>query len=251
MMGSGGIRRFLTSYWGILGLLVAWQAWVFVSGVNEIVVPKPKDVVLDVVLNLGLYVSEAAQTLFLAVVGLFLGMFVGTALAVLAWLSRILSGILVPIGIILSSIPVVAMIPILARLFGYDVQTVMVIVIIISFFPAFVFTSAGLKALPPGSSDLFRVFGANKIRRFLYLVMPSAVPSWMIAFRLTAPPAVLVAMVAEFLMAQGGLGEMFRDSVADFQMSRAFGTSLVATIVSVLSFLGATWAEEKVKERWT
>lgn len=250
-MSGGVIKRFFVANWGILALLVAWQVWVTATAMNEIVMPQPWDVLRDLLTNPGIYVQTSLQTGLVAVVGLFLGMSVGTVMAILAWTSRFLSGILVPLGVILSSVPVVALIPILARLFGYDTTTVMVIVIIISFFPAFVFTSAGLKALPPGSDDLFRVFGAGKLRRFIHLVLPAAVPSWMIAFRLTAPPAILVAMVAEFLMAQGGLGEMFRNSVADFEMARAFGTSLVATIVSVASFLGATWAESKVKARWT
>ena len=248
---SKWVSGFLVKNWGILLLLGAWQAWVTFSGLNQIVVPSPKSVIDDLIQSAPIYLTNSTQTVLIGVFGLILGMFVGTLIAVVAWTSRFLSGMLVPVGLILSSVPVVSLIPILARLFGYELQTVMVIVIIISFFPAFFFTSAGLKALPPGSKDLFQVFGANKLRRFLHLVLPAAVPSWMIAFRLTAPPAILIAMVGEFLMAQGGLGEMFRDAVSDFAMERAFGASLVATIISVFSFLGATWAERKVKERWT
>jgi ABC-type nitrate/sulfonate/bicarbonate transport system permease component len=148
-------------------------------------------------------------------------------------------------------VPVVAMIPILARLLGYDLRTILAIVVVISFFPAFVFTSAGLRALPAGSGDLLTVLGARPWARFRHLVAPAAVPNWMIALRLAAPPAILAAMVAEFLMGQSGLGYLFRQSATDFQTARAFGTSLVATAISVLSFSLATWAERRVNERWT
>lgn len=245
------LGRFLLNYWGIILLIAAWQAWVYSANLNAIVMPSPGDVIADILGNLGLYLKNGAVTLTLAIVGLIAGMFVGTAIAVIAWTSRITSGILVPLGLILSSIPIVALIPILARLLGYDIKTVLAIVVIISFFPSFVFTSAGLNALPPGSSDLFKVFGANPLRRFVFLVLPSAVPSWMIALRLTAPPAVLVAMLAEFLMATGGMGGMFRASLDDFAMDRAIGTSLIATAVSTVAFLLATYAESRVKERWS
>lgn len=244
------LKNIFAAYWGVFAILLAWQIWVTVSGMNAIVMPHPIDVARDLLSNIGLYAATSVQTFLIGLFGLILGMAFGTTIAILAWTSRFLSGMLVPLGLVLSSIPVVALIPILARLFGYDVQTVMAIVVIISFFPAFVFTSAGLNALPAGSADLFAVFGASKFRRFRYLVLPAALPSWMIALRLTAPAAILVAMVAEFLMAQGGLGEMFRNAVGDFEMARAFGTSVVATAVSVMSFLASTWAEQWVKERW-
>ncbi|NIZ10582.1 ABC transporter permease [Pseudooceanicola sp. HF7] len=244
-------RGFLAKYWGVIGVLLLWQGWVWAKDLNAIVMPQPLDVVRDLVTNPGIYLSNAALTLTLAALGLVMGMALGTAIAVLAWTSRLLSGILIPLGLIFSSVPVVALIPILARLLGYDVKTVLAIVVIISFFPAFVFTSAGLRALPPGSEDLFRVFGSSPWQRFIRLVLPSAVPSWMIALRLSAPPAVLSAMVAEFLMGTSGLGYMFRQSAADFQTDRAFGTSVVATAISVLCFTLATLAEKRVNARWS
>ncbi|MCX5495525.1 ABC transporter permease subunit [Kaistia dalseonensis] len=245
------LKTFVSRYWGVAGVLLFWQAWVTITGVNSIVVPHPIDVARDIVTEPGVYLSNGSQTLFLAALGLVLGMALGTLVAVLAWSSDILSGILTPLGLVFSSVPVVALIPIIARLFGYDVKTVLAIVVIISFFPAFVFTSAGLKTLPAGSDDLFRVFGASRWTRFVRLVLPSAVPNWMIAFRLAAPPAVLSAMVAEFLMGTSGLGYLFRSAASNFQTDRAFGTSVVATIISVICFGLALSAERAVLKRWT
>jgi len=244
------LKKAIARYWGVLGVVAAWQAWVSISGVNAIVMPHPMDVVADIFSNPGIYWQNGAQTLLLAAGGLVLGMVLGTLIAVAAWTSRLLSGVLVPLGLVFSSIPVVALIPVLARLLGYDIRTVLAIVVIISFFPAFVFTSAGLRALPPGSDDLFKVLGASKWRRFIHLVVPSAVPNWMIALRIAAPPAVLSAMVAEFLMGSSGLGYLFRASATDFDTARAFGTSLIATVISVLCFTAATFGETRVNARW-
>ena len=248
--GVPGWRVAASRYWGVAALLIGWQVWVLAWGVNAIVLPQPLNVLEDILFNPGVYAQNGGQTLILAALGLVLGMAVGTLIAVIAWTSRLLSGILVPLGLVFSSVPVVALIPVLARLFGYDVKTVLVIVVIISFFPAFVFTSAGLKSLPPGSDDLFKVLGANRWRRFVHLVLPAAVPNWMIALRLAAPPAVLSAMVAEFLMGTSGLGYLFRESANDFDTNRAFGTSVVATVISVICFTSASIAERKVNDKW-
>jgi ABC-type nitrate/sulfonate/bicarbonate transport system permease component len=244
------VKTAISRHWGIALALLGWQLWISISGVNVIVMPRPMDVLGDIIAWPDVYLKNGAQTLILAAVGLVLGMAVGTFFAILAWTSRLASGIVAPLGLVFSSVPVVTLIPVLARLFGYDIKTVIAIVVVISFLPAFVFTAAGLKALPPSSDDLFRVLGASRSRRFVYLVAPSAAPNWMIALRLAAPPAVLSAMVAEFLMGTAGLGHMFRVAMTNFDTNRAFGTSLVATIVSVVCFGLASLAERHVNDRW-
>lgn len=248
------MRRFLalliSRYWGVALVLLVWQGWVSAFQLNAIVLPQPIDVVVDILANPGVYLANGGQTLAIAAGGLAIGMALGTLLAILAWASPLLGGMLTPLGLVFSSIPVIALIPIVARLMGYDARTVLAIVIIISFLPAFVFTASGLRALPPGSADLFRVFGAGRWARFTRLVLPSAVPNWMIALRLAAPTAILAAMLAEYLMGTSGLGYLFRASAEDFGTERALGTSVVATMVSVLLFSGALAAERAVARRW-
>ncbi len=248
-MGAS-LRLALARYWGVALVLLLWQGWVTAFQLNAIVLPQPRDVLAELFGNPGVYLSGGAQTLGIAAGGLALGMAIGTLVAILAWASPLLSGMLTPLGLVFSSIPVIALIPIVARLMGYDIRTVLAIVVLISFLPAFVFTAAGLRALPPGSADLFRVFGAGPWARFTRLVLPAAVPSWMIALRIAAPNAILAAMLAEYMMGTSGLGYLFRKSAEDFGTERALGTSVVATIVSVLLFSGALAAERAVARRW-
>lgn len=240
----------VSRYWGVALILLFWQGWVMAFDLNAIVLPRPLNVLRDITNNPGLYLANAAITGSAAASGLAIGMAAGTLLAVLGWSSALAGGMLTPIGVIFSSIPVVALIPVLARLFGYEGGTVIAIVAIISFLPAFVFTSSGLRALPPGSEDVFRVFGSGAFRRFWLLVAPAAVPSWMIALRLAAPTAILAALLAEYLIGGSGLGYLFRAAGETFDTERALGTSVVATIVSLLLFGAALSAEASVRRRW-
>lgn len=243
--------RVIRQYWGVVLIVVVWELWVVLNDFNAIVMPRPWPVVVDVVKGASIYFPNAAQTLVMALAGLVIGMVLGTTLAVAAWWSSLLSGLITPLSLVFSSVPVVAIIPVLARIFGYDVRTVLAIVVIITFFPAFVFTSSGLRATPPGSEDLFGVLGASRVTRLIRLALPAAVPNWMIALRLCAPQAILAAMIAEFLMGTSGLGYLFNAAKTDFEMNRALGTSLVATVVSVTCFVAAVAAERRVRERWT
>ncbi len=234
-------------FWGVLLIVLAWEAWVLASGFNSIVIARPADVVKDVFQHLELYLPNAAHTLGVAMLGLLLGMIVGTGAAIAAWSSALLGGLLAPLTLVFSSIPVVAVIPIIARLLGYDTSTVLAVVVIISFFPSFVFTASGLRALPPGSADLFRVLGANRLQVLTRLALPSALPNWMIALRGAAPQAVMAATLAEFLMASQGLGQIFHQAKDELDMARALGASLVVAVMAVAVFLLASAAERRVR----
>jgi NitT/TauT family transport system permease protein len=250
-MIAGAARSIVRNGWGILLLVIAWETWVIAMQFNSIVMPRPLGVLRDLVIAPEVYFKNAVYTISAAVVGLILGMALGTLLAVLAWLSRLLEGLLTPLTVLFSSVPVVTIIPIIARLLGYDFGTVLAIVVIICFFPAFVFTTAGLGALPAGSDDLFRVLGARTGARLFHLALPAALPHWSVALRVAAGHAVLGAMVAEYLMGTAGLGYLFAETKSDFNMERAFGATLIATIVSVVFFLTALALERAVKDRWS
>jgi NitT/TauT family transport system permease protein len=244
------LLRLVEDYWGILLLLIAWQAWVIANSFNPIVMPTPVAVLGDLVTHPKVYLANVGITLAIAVFGLVAGMLVGTALAVAAWFSAVASGLLNPLTVLFSSVPVVALIPVIARLLGYDTSTVLAIVVIITFFPSFVFASSGLRQPPPGAEDLFRVLGASRLDLLRRLALPAAMPNLAIAFKLAAAHAILAAMVAEFLMGTTGLGYLFAKTKSDFQTEQAFGASLVATVISAAAFLGAGWVEKKVRERY-
>lgn len=245
------LLRVVEDYWGILLLLVAWQAWVALNRFNPIVLPTPVAVLGDLMSHPGVYLDNVGTTVAVACFGLVAGMTVGTVLAVAAWFSPVASGMLNPLAVLFSSVPVVALIPVIARLLGYDTSTVLAIVTIITFFPAFVFASSGLRALPPGSEDLLRVLGASRVHLLLRLALPAAVPNLAIAFKLAAAHAILAAMIAEFLMGTTGLGYLFAKTKSDFNTEQAFGASAVATVISAAAFLGAGWVERRARERYT
>ena len=62
---------------------------------------------------------------------------------------------------------------------------------------------------------------------------------------------MLAAILAEFLIGNSGLGYMFKDAVARFAMERAFGTSLVVTLISIILFFAIQNAQHAIKARWT
>ena len=244
------IRRIVSQGWGLLLIFAVWQVWVMSSHYNSIVIVSPVAVMRDIVLHPVIYLLPALWTLGFAIAGLAAGMLLGLLLAIGAWRSQLLSAAISPTALLLSSTPVVCLIPLLARIFGYQSRTEFVTVAIMTFFPGFVFAGEGLRTLPPGSSDFFAVLAATRGQQLLWLALPAAIPNIAVALRIGAAYSVMVTMISEYLMQTGGLGNMFALTSQAFETERAWGASLVAMALSVALYTAAGALEARVRERY-
>jgi putative hydroxymethylpyrimidine transport system permease protein len=245
------LTRLLSRYWTVLALVAAWAVWVRTQQLNQIVAPTPAAVFGDVLGHPGVYLPDLGWTLLNATVGLTLGLVLGVTGALLVWASPLLSGLMTPMALIMRSVPVVAMIPVIARVVGFGITAVLTVTTVVSFFPVFVMAGSGLRAAPAATRDVFTVLAATRLTRLRLLLLPHAVPAVLVGLRLTASTAVLSAMLAEYLLGTHGLGLLFAQSVTFMDPARAWGTALVATVVSVLCFVGARAAERLGSARFS
>lgn len=242
--------RLLSRWWAIVALVVTWQLWVSLAGFNSIVLPTPLDVAADLVSHPGAYAGDTARTFGLAMLGITIGMTMGFAIAVVTWASSLVAGAISPLVLMLRSIPIVAVIPVVARLVGYGNKIVPIVTIMLAFFPAYVMTSSGLRAASATSRDLMTALGASRWTMLRRLLIPTAVPNLLVALRLCASSAVLAAMVAEFLAGTNGLGRLFSSTRVRFENERAWGAALIATALSVVFFQVALRIERWGRHRF-
>lgn len=245
------LKSFFAQAWGLIAIFLIWQLWVMSAHLNSIVIVTPIAVLRDMAHHPGLYAQPILWTLAFAIGGLAAGMATGLLLAIAAWRSRLLEGAIGPAALLISSTPVVCLIPLLARIFGYASQTEFVTVAIMTFFPSFVFATTGLRALPPMSAALFHVLAASRGKQLLYLALPAAVPNLAVAMRVGAAYSVLVTVVAEYLMQTGGLGNMFALTSQAFETERAWGASLAAMALSVALYTASGSLEQHIRERYS
>jgi ABC-type nitrate/sulfonate/bicarbonate transport system permease component len=245
------IKRLIVDLWPVALLLLLWQVWVSAAGYNSIVLVPPSAVLGDLLHAPGAYASPTLHTLVFALSGLAVGVTAGLLLALLAWFSALLSGIATPCALLLSSTPVVCLIPIIARLFGYESRTELIAVAVMTFFPSFVFCSSGLGQLPARSADVFLVLHASRGQTLRQLALPAAVPALATALRVGAAFSVLVALLAEYLMQTGGLGTLFAVTMQQFHLARALGASTIAMTLSVALFEATHALEARISSAWS
>ena len=235
-MLRGLLRHTVHVLWPCVLLVGAWQLWVSAKNLPPAVAPQPRDVLSYLSANPGSLVSDALNTLLTVVGGVALGAVVGLILAGLCWFVPIARALISAPTLLTQCVPIAVLVPVLARILGYNQRTVVIIAAIIGFFPVLVLTSAGLALTPFGSGDFFAVSGSSRWQRFRHLAVPSAVPRLLVALRMSVVAAFVGAMLAQWIMGANGLGYRLVVAQAAFRTDEAWAVSCVSIVLSVLLY---------------
>ena len=105
---------------------------------------------------------------------------------------------LLPIGNFVSALPIIGIAPIMVMWFGFDWQSKVAVVVIMTFFPMLVNTVTGLAAAGHLERDLMRSYAASYWQTLLRLRLPNALPFIFNALKINSTLALIGAIVAEF-----------------------------------------------------
>jgi len=182
------------------------------------------------------------------------GFLVGTAAAVVVAMSFVLSRAveraLLPIALALRSVPIVAMIPLLAYVFGRETTGTLVIIGTVVWFPVLVLVTTGLRSVRPESVELLRAYDASKLTELRVLRIPSALPALFASAKVAAPLAVLGSLLNGWLSTGTGLGSLMVLSTTSAQYSRLWAAVVVVTVASVLLAAVVSAVEQVVLARY-
>lgn len=247
------IRRWLGRALPLLllttAVLVAWEAYVEVSGVRPQVLPAPTRVLREGWAYRALIWRNTLPTLRETGAGFTLAIVVGTACAVAIDFSRAARRALYPGLVASQAIPVVAIAPLLVLWFGFGLAPKVIVVALVTFFPITVGWVDGFDATERTAANLLRSMGASRWQVFRMLRLPGALPSFFSGLRIAITYAVVAAIFAEYVGAKQGLGIFMQIQQNSFRTDLVIAAVVVTAAISVTFFL-ATAAVERVAIPW-
>ena len=180
-------------------VLVLWEIVVRGFDIPAILLPAPSAIRDRIVVSLPTLAADFRQTFLKAVLfGYAVGCLAGFAVAILADRVPFLRRGLLPIGNLVSALPIIGVAPIMVMWFGFDWQSKAAVVIVMTFFPMLVNTIAGLAASEAMERDLMRTYAAGYWRTLIKLRLPAALPFIFNALKINSTLALIGAIVAEF-----------------------------------------------------
>ena len=252
-----GARRFLS--WAIsVGVVIgAWQLFLIVFHVNHFIGRGPVDVWRYVTTG-----SDAAgarsrlwhnsvSTLRDASVGLLAGTVAAVVFAIVFNLRRSVEQTFMPIAMVLRSVPLVAMTPLIALVFGRGLMCVTIVAGIVTFFPTLVNVTLALRATPQASIDLSRAYGASRMTMLWKVQIPSSLPALFASLRVSAPLALVGAVLAEFLVTGTGLGYLIETSMTSSVYNQLWAAVVLVTMFSTVLYTAIAGVERLALARFS
>jgi NitT/TauT family transport system permease protein len=232
-------------------VLFLWEAAVIGLEVPRVLLPAPSAIGRALAASVGLLAADFVQTFVRSVVpGWLLGSSAGLAVALLADRVPFLRRGLLPVGNLVSALPVVGIAPIMVMWFGFDWHSKVAVVVVMTFFPMLVNALAGLASAGRLELDLMRSYAASPSQTLLKLRLPAALPFVFNALRINASLALIGAIVAEFFGTPTvGMGFRISTEVGRMNLDLVWATITVAALAGSL-FHGVLALVERALTFW-
>lgn len=220
----------------LLVLLVLWEISVSLSKIEAWILPAPSAIFQSLWKIRGLLWTHSLQTLYEAMMGLLLAIFLGIGIAILIDRSYWVKRALYPLLVISQTIPIIAIAPLFLIWFGYGLVPKVVVVTLVCFFPIAVNLVDGFSMVDKDMIRLITSMGASPMQVFRKVKLPSALPFFFSGLRISGTYSVMGAVIGEWLGASRGLGILMTRSSQSFMTDRVFATILIITFLSLMIF---------------
>jgi ABC-type nitrate/sulfonate/bicarbonate transport system permease component len=160
----------------------------------------------------------------------------GIALGTTVSYSRTLMQAVYPTIVFFQLIPKVALAPVFLLWFGTGFAANVIFSVFIAFFPIVVATITGLQAAPPSYERLCRSLMMSRLKMFLTVKFPFALPHIFSGLRIGVTFAVIGVVLGEFITAQTGLGYIILFSANNFETALLLAAILLLCGVGIVLF---------------
>ncbi|MDP9590028.1 UNVERIFIED_ORG: NitT/TauT family transport system permease protein [Shinella zoogloeoides] len=232
-------------------ILVLWEGIVRGFNVPSVLLPPPSMIWARLISSVPTLWADFRQTFLKSVlVGYALGCGLGFLVAILIDRSPFLQKGLLPLGNFVSALPVIGVAPIMVMWFGFDWQSKVAVVVIMTFFPMLVNTVSGLAATSHMEHDLMRTYAADWFQTLVKLRLPAAWPFIFNALKINSTLALIGAIVAEFFGTPiVGMGFRISTEVGRMNVDMVWAEIAVAAVAGSL-FYGAVALVERIVTFW-
>lgn len=181
-----------------------------------------------------LFTVHLPATLWVTFLGLAISLIFGVFLAILMSLNEKIQNAVYPLVVVTQTVPITALAPIFVLWFGYSIWSKVLATILMTFFPITINVYDGLRSTKREMEELLITYGATKKDIFLKLKLPSALPYFFSALKISVPLSVIGAAISEWLGAQSGLGYFSKRMMTQLDGAGVFAPIVILSLIAVI-----------------
>ncbi|HET8615473.1 MAG TPA: ABC transporter permease [Actinomycetales bacterium] len=134
----------------------------------------------------------------------------------------------------LRPIPSVALIPLAVLMFGIDMKSALLLIVYAAFWQILIQVLYGVKDVDPVALDTARVFGFSRWSQIRHVSWPTALPYVITGFRLGASVALVLAVTAELVIGNPGIGHEIALAESALALPEMYSLVITAGVMGVL-----------------
>lgn len=234
------LAAILIEAWLPIVLVTTW--WFATENSTSIYFP-PLRTILERFQDLWLFErvpTDVAFSLTNLALGLAAGLVAALAAGVVLGLMPRVNTALTPLFEFMRATPIVALLPLLVAMFGLGVTSKVVIIALGAFWPTFLNTVDGVRAVDPLVRDVARTYRLSRATLVTRVMLPNAAPQIMVGVRTSVSVAVVVMVGSELFGSSEGIGYFILQSQRSYAIADMWaGLILLGLLGYVLNLLSA------------
>lgn len=239
---------------GVVVLLI-WDVAVRIFNVPPYLLPGPLLVLQTLIQEWGDLFAALLTTVKITLVAFLAAVVSGLLIAILFAQSKWIERSFFPYAVVLQTTPIVAIAPLIIIWLRNSTFAALVICAwIVALFPIIANTTLGLNSADHNLLNLFQLYKSSRWQTLLYLRLPSALPYFLGALRISGGLALIGAVVAEFVAGTGGqqsgIAYEILMSSYNLQIPRMFAALLMTTVLGVIIFVVLTIISDLLLRNW-
>ncbi len=220
-----------------VAVLVVWEVLADLGVLGPTYAPAPTSIARTAVdlWQQGVLGPDLLVSLQRAGLGLALGLTVGTLIGVLGGLLRGGEHLFNGVVQIFNTIPILAVLPVMIVWFGIDELPKVLIIAFGAAVPLYLNLFSGIRGVDQRLIEMARATGAGRWRMVAWVVIPGALPGYLVGLRFALAYSVLGLVAAETVNADKGLGYLITQGQTYLQTKQVFVGLVIYAILGLLA----------------
>lgn len=235
----------------VIFLIFLWQFLADNEIINTFISSSPKKVI-DTIINLhksnNLY-PHILTTLYETLISFSLGSLIGFIIAIFIWWFDFFDKIIDPFLTVINSLPKVALGPIIIIWFGANINSIIVMALLISVIITIINISSSFKETDKNKIKLMRSLKANKFQIFYKLVLPYNLKSIISTLKISISMNLIGIIMGEFLVSKKGIGYLIMYGSQVFNLNLVISGIVLLCIISTIMYYLVLFIEKKFNNK--
>lgn len=222
----------------LVTFILGWELLARYQLINSFIYSSPSKIIkcfVDLYQANNLFV-HIYTTLYEVFISFLIGISIGFIVALLIYIFPLLYKVLEPFLTMLNSLPKVALGPILIIWFGANIQSIIIMALLINVIISIFNIYNGFQSIEPIKIKMMQSLHANKWQILRYVVIPNSYHTIISSLKINISMTLIGVIMGEFLVSKAGIGYLIIYGTQVFNLNLVLAGIVLLGIISFLIY---------------